>query len=82
MSSSSGNLYCLSRFDCVWFLGKVSALVLVQFEVEMPQVVHIMPQSFYNGFHLNLGQSKRLCLLIVVIVMMHLNATIGVYYSM
>ena len=65
MSSSSGNLYCLSRFDCVWFLGKVSALVLVQFKVEMPQVVHILPQSFY-GFRLNLGQSKRLCLLFIV----------------
>ena len=30
-------------FDCVWLLDKVSALVLVQFRVRMPQIVHIMP---------------------------------------
>jgi hypothetical protein len=58
LSSLSHGLFCISRFDCVWFLGKVSAHVLMRLEVEMPQIMHIMPWSFYN-FLLILGLSKR-----------------------
>ena len=77
MSSWSDGLYCLSRFHCVWFLGKVSALVVVHFKAKMPQVVHIMPQISYSS-HLKWGLSKRSCLLIeviIVIVVMHLVAS-------
>lgn len=36
-------LYSILRLDCVWFLGKVNAPMLVRFEVKMSQVVHILP---------------------------------------
>ena len=52
------DLYCIARFDCVWFLGKVSAHVHMRLEVKMPRIVHIMPLSFYN-FRLILELSKR-----------------------
>lgn len=42
----SHGLYCILRFDGVWLLSKVSAFVLVQFEVKMPQVLHIMHEVF------------------------------------
>jgi hypothetical protein len=57
LSSWSHGLYCVSRFDCVWFLGKVSAHVLVSFKVEMPQVVHIMHEAFMASIYF--GMSKR-----------------------
>lgn len=46
------------KVDCVWFLSKVSAPISIQFILEMPQVVCIMPLRFY-GFRLILGLSKR-----------------------